>query len=118
MKEIMAAESSRSDDGVPSFEYNPADQRQPRLFEYSRPLDDLRGMLLEHFKGRALTVRQVFEEHNVDRPYILRNYKDALKQLEAAGKIAVDPPASKRKKIKGEVTMADWISVRFPNRRG
>jgi three-Cys-motif partner protein len=116
MKEIMAAESSRSDAGVASFEYNPADHRQPHLFEYSRPLEDLQGMLLRDFKGRMLTVKQIFDEHNVDRPYILRNYKDALKRLEAARKIVVDPPASKRKKNKGEVTMADRVSVSFPRK--
>jgi hypothetical protein len=113
MKDIMAAESSRADAGVASFEYNPADHRQPHLFEYSRPLEDLQGMLVNDFKGRSLTVKQVFDEHNVDRPYISRNYKDALKRLEAAGKIVVEPPASKRKKHKGEVTMGDKVVVRF-----
>src|SRR5689334_12761269 len=40
MKEIMAAESSGSEQGVPSFTYNPADKRFPVLFEYGRPLDE------------------------------------------------------------------------------
>jgi len=117
MKGIMARESSRSDDGVPSFEYNPADHRQPRLFEYSRPLDDLRKMLPKHFAGRRVTVRDLYEEHNVDRPYILKNYKDVLRKLEAGGRISADPPASKRKKIRGEVTFADSVTVTFPLRR-
>jgi three-Cys-motif partner protein len=117
MKDIMAGESSRSDAGVASFEYNPSDHRQPHLFEYSRPLDDLCGMLIEHFKGRSLTVKAVFEEHNVDRPYISRNYKDALRQLEVSGDIVVDPPAKKRQKRKGVVTMADGVTVSFPQRR-
>ncbi len=34
MKEIMANESSASQQGVASFEYNPADGRQPFLFEF------------------------------------------------------------------------------------
>ena len=46
MKEIMAGESSKTEQGVPTFEYNRASERQPLLFELARPLDDLRDMLL------------------------------------------------------------------------
>ncbi|HID72743.1 TPA: three-Cys-motif partner protein TcmP, partial [Candidatus Micrarchaeota archaeon] len=41
MKEIMAEYSSNKDQGVPSFEYNPADERYSLLFELTRPLDEL-----------------------------------------------------------------------------
>ena len=40
MKEIMAKESSEHVQGVPSFEFSPASERYPMLFELSRPLDD------------------------------------------------------------------------------
>jgi three-Cys-motif partner protein len=40
MKGVMASESSGSEQGVPSFEYNPSFRRQGLLFELSRPLDD------------------------------------------------------------------------------
>ena len=46
VKKIMAKESSNIQQGVATFEYNPADAQQPFLFELSRPLDDLGGMLL------------------------------------------------------------------------
>jgi three-Cys-motif partner protein len=114
MKEIMAKESTRTDQGVPSFEYNPADKRQAFLFEFTRPLEDLKKMLPKDFAGRRLTVGAIYEEHNVDRPYIRRNYKDALRQLEAEGKVRADPPAAKRMKRKGEVTVADEVVIAFP----
>ena len=41
MKEIMAKESSSTEQGVPTFEYNPSIREQGILFELSRPLDDL-----------------------------------------------------------------------------
>lgn len=47
MKDIMARESSNRDQGVPSFVYSPASKSSPFLFELSRPLEDLEGMLLE-----------------------------------------------------------------------
>lgn len=116
MKNIMATESSKADQGVPSFEYSPADVNQPLLFELTRPLDDLTGMLLTTYAARQLTVQQIYEEHNVGRPYILKNYKDVLKRLEVDGKIHVDPPAAKRRKYKGEVTLGDEITITFPPR--
>jgi three-Cys-motif partner protein len=98
MKEIMAAYSSSTEQGVPSFEYNPATMNQPLLFELSRPLDDLESMLLDYFAGRTLTMLQVYNEHNVGRRYIKPNYKSVLSILEAKGKIIALPPADKRRK--------------------
>ncbi len=117
MKEIMAKQSTASDQGVPSFCYNPADQRFPLLFELTSPLDDLLKMLLRDFAGNTLTVRQVYERHSVGRRYVLKNYKDALRQLEAAGKIEADPPAAERPMHKGERTFADNVLVAFPKRK-
>ena len=70
MKEIMASESSKNEQGVASFEYSPADARQPLLFSMSRPLDDLEQMLLTKFAGRTLAFEQAYQEHNVGTPYI------------------------------------------------
>ena len=41
MKKIMAKESSKTEQGVASFEYNPADEQYPTLFELNRPLEEL-----------------------------------------------------------------------------
>lgn len=114
MKEIMASESSEADQGVPSFSYFPADEVTPLLFSLSRPLDALRENLLQSFSGKTLTVKEAFERHNVDTPYILRNYKSVIKDLEAARKVLCSPAAEARRKIKGEVTMADSVVVAFP----
>jgi hypothetical protein len=116
MKEIMAGECSRTEQGVPTFEYNPADRRFCFLFELSRPLDDLAEMLLSEFAGKTLSMQKVYEGHHVGRRYIKRNYKDALRNLEAEGKITADPPAEDRMKRKGQVTFADHVQVAFPAR--
>ncbi len=118
MKEIMAGESSTAAQGVPSFEYNPAaTPEQPLLFELSRPLDDLADMLLTTFAGRRRTMKQIYEQHNVGKPYIPSNYKDVLAKLEFEGKIQADLPAEKRPKRRGKVTFADKVFVTFPPRR-
>lgn len=117
MKEIMAAESTTADQGVPSFEYNAADVRFPLLFALTRPLDDLEDMLLVEFAGRTLTMEQVFEQHNVGKRYIRSNYQDALRSLEAKGSIKTDPPAKDRPKRKGEVTFAKHVRVTFRKER-
>lgn len=98
MKQIMAKESSRKEQGVASLSYCPADTRQPTLFEMARPLDHLQDMLVAHFRGRKLLMREVYAQHNVGTPFIEKNYKDALIALEAAGRITAEPPMSKRRK--------------------
>ena len=109
----MASESSKSEQGVASFEYSPADARQLLLFAMSQPLDDLEQMLLTKFAGRTVTYEQAYQEHNVGTPYIEKNYKEALRKLEAKGKIAANTPANQRKKYKGEVTVNDVLFT-FP----
>ncbi len=114
MKEIMANESSKREQGVPSFEYCEADRRFPLLFELNRPLDDLKKMLPAAFVGQSLTVQQVYDRHNIGKPYILENYQDALKQLEAEKVVSIVKPASERPKRNGVVTLAPTHTVTFP----
>ncbi len=115
MKGVMAKESSNYQQGVPTFEYNPATKNLRLLFELSRPLDDLEGMLLDEFAGRRMTMDEVFEAHNYGRPYIEKNYKDVLLKMEMDGKIATDRPYMKRRKRMGEYTFAGNVVVTFPS---
>jgi three-Cys-motif partner protein len=117
MKEIMAKESSERTQGVPSFEYNPATLQQPLLFELTRPLDELEVMLLDTFSGRSMTMKEIYDQHHVGKPYISKNYKTALSNLEAKSKIVAEPPANKRRKMKGEITFADSVKVVFPTKQ-
>jgi len=115
MKEIMAAECSRVEQGVPTFEYNPADKHLRALFEFSRPLDDLAQMLLSEFAGQTLLMKEIYERHHVGRRYIKRNYKDVLRQLEADERIITDPPPERRRQRKGQLTFGDRVRVTFPS---
>jgi three-Cys-motif partner protein len=108
MKEIMAKESSSQDQGVPSFAYSPADASTPLLFSLARPLEKLAGDLQVKFAGQKLTMIDVYTRHHVDTPFVKKNYKDALLQLEAAGKILARPT----KRQKG--TFGDKVLVTFP----
>jgi len=116
MKSVMAGESSTTEQGVPTFEYSPASARQPLLFEFARPLDDLEEMLLTEFSGKTLTMEQIFNSHNYGRRYVDKNYKDALTKMEMAGKIKGDPPFGSRKKRNGLPTCADGTRFTFPKR--
>jgi len=110
MKGIMAKESSEAVEGVPSFEYNPALQRQPLLFELSRPIDELAEMLLNEYAGQTLTMYEIYYRHNVGRRYVSKNYKDVLLRLEEEKRIKTDP--SKRRKG----TFGPKVLVTFPDR--
>lgn len=110
MKEIMAEESSKSEQNVPFFEYNPVDKQdnQQLLFQLSRPLDDLGDMLLDVFAGQTLTMKEIYERHNVDRPYIKKNYKQVLLKLEIEKKIFTSHHRRD--------TFGDDVSVEFPRK--
>jgi hypothetical protein len=114
MKGVMAAESSTADQGVPSLTYSPADESTPLLFSLSRPLDALEQLLLDRFAGQTMTMKQIYETHNVDTPYVAKNYKDVLIRLEAAEKITAIPTANVRPKRNGIPTFADQVLVIFP----
>jgi three-Cys-motif partner protein len=115
MKGIMARHSSTIEQGVASFDFNPVANLQFQfLFNLSRPLDELADKLLQHFAGKTLTMQEIYEQHQVDTPYISSNYKDALNLLEKKGQIICDPPAAKRPVRQGKRTFADRVRVIFP----
>jgi three-Cys-motif partner protein len=109
MKEIMAKYSSEEHQGVASFEYCPASENQPLLFEFTRPLDDLESMLLVEFAGQTLTVEEVYNLHNVGKPYTMKNYKAVLLRMEQEKIIQTDPPSAKRRKG----TIGDNVKITF-----
>ena len=113
MKEIMAKHSSEEHQGVASFGYCPASTIHPLLFELNRPLDDLEGMLLSEFAGQTLTTAEIYDHHNVGRPYTMKNYKTALAGMEERGLLNAEPPAAKRRKG----TFADGVQVTFPKKK-
>ncbi len=110
MKNIMARESSCSEQGVPTFEYNPAVRSQGLLFELSRPLDDLGDMLLEAFAGRSMTMEEVYKQHHVGTRFIKSNYKSILAKYEESGLIVTNAGERKRRKK----SFPDWLRVTFP----
>mgnify|MGYP000093584854 CR=1 FL=1 len=113
MKEIMARQSSEIQEGVGMMEYNLKTKYQPRLI-IDTSIPHLMNDLTNKFAGKTLTVQQVYFQDNIGRPYVEKNYKDALRALEANGRITMNPPKDKRKKIKGLVTVADTVLVEFP----
>ncbi|ADQ06467.1 conserved hypothetical protein [Caldicellulosiruptor hydrothermalis 108] len=110
MKEIMANHSSTSTQGVPSFEFIPnADKQLSFLYMYNQPLEELKTELLQLYKGRSISLRELFVEHSKNKPFILRNYREVLLKLEEEGKIICDPPKEKRRKN----TLAEHVIIYF-----
>ncbi len=112
MKGVMAKESSKNEQGVASFEYNPADRRFPLLFELARPLDDLEGMLLNDFACKTVAFNNLYRIHSVGKPYTESNYKEVLKKIEDGGIILAEKPGKKRRKG----TFADDVLITFPKK--
>jgi hypothetical protein len=112
MKSVMASESSKLEQGVAAFEYSPADKKYPLLFEMSRPLDDLKAMLLKDCAGKRVTFKQLYEGHSPSKPYTDGNYKQVLRDLEEARAIVAEKPGAKRRKG----TFPDDVVISFPKR--
>ena len=111
MKEVMAKESSVADEGVYTFSYSPAEAETPLLFSLARPFTALKSSLLKTFAGLTLSMRQIYEKHSVDTPYIKKNYKDALSVLEKELKITAMPSERRAN------TFADHVMVTFPTEK-
>ena len=114
MKDIMDRGSSGHIDGVPSFEYAPATENQQLLFQFARPIEDLKTMILKEFSGRTLSMEQIYNAHHAGKRFVKRNYKQALQDLEEAGRLTADPPAEKRPTKKGKITFGDRVNVTIP----
>lgn len=113
MKEIMYRYSSEHTDGVASFSYIPVGNLQlDFLSMFLKPIEELGDELLKTFAGETLTVKQIYDQHQVGTPFVLKNYKDAILKLETDGRVSCDPP--KRRKRSGTLTLGDAVKVTFP----
>ena len=112
MKKIMAKESSKTEQGVASFEYNPADKRFPILFELNRPLSQLQTMLHRDYAGKTIRFAELYELHSVGGPYVDSNYKAVLKEMEKAGKISATKLGEAKRR---PGTFADDVLITFSN---
>jgi len=110
MKEIMANRGVVDEDGVPKFEYVPRSAGTQLAFDQERPIQVLPAELLRTFASETLRMDEIYGRHNVGTPFIKRNYKTVLIEMEGAGQISCDPDLNSRK----AGTCADHVRVSFP----
>lgn len=112
MKEIMYKNSTSHEDGVASFSYIPVSNNQLSLLSlFDRPLDSLGDELCKKFSGKTLTVKEIHDRHHINTPFVINNYKEALRRLEVEKRILCNP--KKRRTRKGVITMADSVKIKF-----
>ncbi|MAT67955.1 MAG: hypothetical protein CMJ58_00345 [Planctomycetaceae bacterium] len=109
MRDVMY-KHSRKEGTVANFEYNPADERWPSLFELLRPLGDLEDLLLADCAGTTTRLRPLFETHSKGKGYVLKNYREVLCRLEQEGKIRMEPPCPPRRRG----TIGANVTITFP----
>ena len=109
MKDIMAKESSTEDEGVPSFTYCPADASMPLLFSLAQPISKLMESLQHCFSGREVTLQEIYETHSVDTPYIKKNYREVIKQLEVDNIVSAYSTKGRRRAL----TYPDHVRIKF-----
>jgi three-Cys-motif partner protein len=110
MKDIMAKRGLVDHDGVPRFEHIPQAAGIQLPLGEERPIQSLMNELLVRFVGGSLTVKAIFDKHNVGTDFIMPNYKEALRRLEAQGRVTCSRDAAHRRKG----SLADDIVISFP----
>lgn len=124
MKDIMAKESTLHEEGIAGFSYIPVKHLKNRnsvqltildAYEESE-MDKLKTRILENFKNQTLKMIKLFELDNIGTSYTKKNYKEALRQLEAEGLIHANPPANERRmdKKNNVVSFGDNTYVTIP----
>jgi len=111
MKEIMWSVSSTHIDNIGSFSFKPNNSKKNTQMNLFSQLDALNHsldeILLKDFRGQSLKVKQIYEKHNKNTPFVLKNYKEALLRLEEKGKIKAFP---EKRRIN---TMGDDVMIKF-----
>lgn len=116
MKDIMHRLSSDEGD-VRNFEYNPAKSPQLQLpfdLDESRSITPLKDLLAQSCAGVSLSVGSIYLEYCAETRYTRRHVREALLELEDECRIDVHPPADRRPKRNGKLTLADDVIVTFP----
>jgi three-Cys-motif partner protein len=114
MKKIMYKESTSHPEGVASFEYNPRDlltDKQHLLFQLSTPLEELWDDLLRTYQGKTIVLKELYEAHSVDKPFVLENYKTTLKRMLEKSTITA---VGKNGKPPRKGTLAEHNEITFP----
>ncbi len=109
MKSQMAKLSSANDEGVPTFQYCLADERMPRLFALQQPLSNLIARLPNDYSGQEFNREQLYQHDSVDTPFLEKDYRTALIELETKGRIQITSTNGKRK----AGTFAEHVRFRF-----
>ena len=109
MTDIMAKAGHVNDRGFPDFTHYDNPPSKTQLF-YPE-IDALKNDLCTRYAGRIMSMQQIFLSH---RQYTTSNYKDVLNELEEESRITADPPAAKRKMMKGKRSFAPKTLVTFP----
>jgi hypothetical protein len=114
MKRLMTKASSEIIDGVGSGDFDPRD-KDASLFLFPG-LELVRQRVLSAFAGRTVTFEEIFDEEMASTTYTDSNYRDALLELEAEGRVTMEPPAEKRPLQAGGLkrTLSAKTRIEFP----
>ena len=114
----MAKESSKLEDGIANFGFNPEDKsgQQDLFSSIHSPINDLANELLEAFAGQTITSRDVFYKHNLGKNFVWKNYQDALRKLEEESRIQTSPNSEERRRVGDMVTFGENVSISFPKK--
>ena len=117
MKQIMYSNSAKDSDGVATFSFKDSHNfvaEFDQLTMFDCPLQMLKESFMEKYRHQNVPVAIICDSVDCDfsNYFVGKNAKDALRQLEAEGKIEVIS-GRKQKYRKGQLTMPDTAMIQF-----
>ena len=110
MKQIMAKESSSNSGEAVSFSYSIADKTVPLLYSLQRSVSELNELLVGEYKGECLSLGEIYENHSVDLPFLKKDYRKVLLEMEKNKEITVITSSDKPRR-KG--TLPEHCKIKF-----
>jgi three-Cys-motif partner protein len=112
MKQSMA-DNCKTIGGVPTYMWTSS-----TIFDHDEvfnnyQISNLATTLATEYAGKIVTRKEIYEKHSLGKPFIESNYKDALLILEQEAKIAIEKSAAERRVIKGKLTLAENLKIKF-----
>lgn len=119
MKEIMYNTGEKDINGIGKFEFIPACDKENyqlsiiNMFDTS--IEDFKNHLLNTYSGKTILLKDLYYLDTVNNKFIMKQYQEALTDLEEKDKIQCNPPFTKRMIRKGIRTMnPKKVTIAFP----
>lgn len=114
MKDIMYKIGEKDFNGIGKFEFIPSCDKEENvqlsiIDLFSTPFEQFKTELRHRYSGRTIAMGDLYKIDSPNTPFVSKQYKSALIELELSGKITCNKPYSQRRRN----TFSDNTIIKF-----